>query len=101
MSMLGSWACSAAYLAASMALPSSVIISPAEVSLQPIADTTGAEIRWFGVNGPRSDAEILSREGREWRVVFMTDTAQRVTELWMFERPEPFQGVRESHRRRR
>ena len=42
-------------------------------SLQPIADATGVEIRWLGANGPRADAEIVSGDGREWRVVFTTD----------------------------
>jgi chloramphenicol 3-O-phosphotransferase len=62
-------------------------------SLQPIADATGVEIRWLGVNGPRADAEIVSEDRREWRVVFMTDDTTRVKELWVFRRPEPFQGV--------
>jgi len=62
-------------------------------SLQPIADAPGVEIRWFGVNGPRADAEIVSGDGREWRVVFMTDDTARLKELWVFPRPEPFEGV--------
>jgi chloramphenicol 3-O phosphotransferase len=62
-------------------------------SLRPIADASGVEIRWFGVNESRSDAEIISEDGREWRVVFMTDNAWRLTELWVSERPVPFPGV--------
>ena len=62
------------------------------MSLQPIADTPGAETAGSGSTA-LADAEIPSGGEREWRVVFMTDTAQRVTELWVFERPEPFQGV--------
>ena len=62
-------------------------------SLQPVADARGVEIRWLGVNGPRADAEIVSGDGREWRVVFMTDDTLRARELWVFQRPEPFEGV--------
>jgi len=63
-------------------------------SLQPIADATETEIRWLGVNGPRADAEIVSGDGREWRVVVMTDDTMRARELWVFQRPEPFEGVK-------
>jgi chloramphenicol 3-O-phosphotransferase len=63
-------------------------------SLGPIAADTEAEIHWFGVNGSRADAEINSGNGREWRVVYMTDKASKVTELWVFERPRPFKGVK-------
>jgi chloramphenicol 3-O-phosphotransferase len=62
-------------------------------SLRPIADAAVAEIRWLGANGPRADAEIVSGDGREWRVVFMTDDTARMKELWVFERPTPFQGM--------
>jgi chloramphenicol 3-O-phosphotransferase len=62
-------------------------------SLQPIVDATGVEIRWLGANGPRADAEIVSGDGREWRVVFMTDDTARAKALWVFERPKPFGGV--------
>jgi chloramphenicol 3-O-phosphotransferase len=62
-------------------------------SLRPIAAATEVEIRWFGVNGSRADAEIISADGLEWRVVFMTDNASRLTGLWVFDRPAPFQGV--------
>jgi hypothetical protein len=62
-------------------------------SIRPIADVSGVEIRWIGVNGPRADAEIISGDGQEWRVVFMTDDTSRLSELWVFRRPEPFGGV--------
>ena len=69
--------------------------SPEEAasSLGPIAAAAGVEIRWFGVNGPRADAEIVSGDGREWRVVFTNDGVSSLTGLWVFERPAPFRGV--------
>ncbi len=62
-------------------------------SLRPIADAMEVEIRWSGINGSRVDAQIVSGDGREWRVVFMTDDDSRIRELWVFQRPEPFRGV--------
>lgn len=61
--------------------------------LQPIADAAAIEIHWLGLNGLRADAQVLSGDRREWRVVFTIDDASRLTRLWVFERPATFQGV--------
>jgi chloramphenicol 3-O phosphotransferase len=74
----------------------SLPLSPLEASslLMPVAAAVGAQINWFGLNGSRADAEITAGDGRQWRVVFMTGNASKVTGLWVFERPPPFQGVK-------
>jgi chloramphenicol 3-O-phosphotransferase len=65
----------------------------AAMSLRPLAEAPVVDIRWFGVNGSRADAEMVSQDGRNWRVVFTVDNEFRMRNLWVFERPEPFRGV--------
>jgi chloramphenicol 3-O-phosphotransferase len=65
----------------------------AAMCLRPLAEAPVLDIRWFGVNGSRADAEMVSEDGRQWRVVFTVDNGFRMRKLWVFERPETFQGV--------
>jgi chloramphenicol 3-O phosphotransferase len=62
-------------------------------ALAPIAATAEADISWVGINTSRVDVGVNGPEDQEWRVVFITDDARTVTNLWVFERPLPFPGV--------
>lgn len=62
------------------------IASGAHPALSGIVDPT---FDWVGVNGPRVDARVRSRDGREWHVVLTVDPAGTVGEVVAFRRPDP------------